>query len=142
MSVRKNICFITARPEKSHGRRVLDGIFTQCEKYGYNVSVICSLTHLQNFAKTFNVGEQNIYNLIDYSNFDAVILDTIALTEDYTGNTIRKISDRIEKECKCLLSRLSCLTGIFTASETTTSLSCARCAGTSLRTTARRISAF
>ena len=100
MSVRKNICFITARPEKSHGRRVLDGIFTQCEKYGYNVSVICSLTHLQNFAKTFNVGEQNIYNLIDYSNFDAVILDTIALTEDYTGNTIRKISDRIEKECK------------------------------------------
>lgn len=100
MSRRKNICFITARPEKSHGRRVLDGIFTQCAKYGYNVSVISSLTHLQNFAKTFNVGEQNIYNLIDYSCFDAVILDTLALTEDYTGNTIKKISDRIEKECK------------------------------------------
>jgi DNA-binding LacI/PurR family transcriptional regulator len=100
VSKRKNICFITARPEKSHGRRVLDGIFTQCEKYGYNVSVVCSLTHLQNFAKTFNIGEQNIYNLINYNNFDAVILDTLALTEDYTGNTIRKISDRIEKECK------------------------------------------
>ncbi len=99
MSIRKNICFITARPEKSHGRRVLDGIFTQCRKYGYNVSVVASLTHLQNFAKTFNVGEQNIYNLIDYSCFDAVILDTLALTEDYTGNTIRKICDRIEKEC-------------------------------------------
>ncbi|MBQ8119384.1 MAG: GGDEF domain-containing protein [Ruminococcus sp.] len=100
MSKRKNICFITARPEKSHGKRVLDGIFTQCQKYGYNVSVVSSLTHLQNFAKTFNIGEQNIYNLIDYSNFDAVILDTLALTEDYTGNTIKKISDRIEKECK------------------------------------------
>ena len=100
VSKRKNICFITARPEKSHGRRVLDGIFTQCEKYGYNVSVVCSLTHLQNFAKTFNIGEQNIYNLINYNNFDAVILDTLALTEDYTGNTIRKISDRIEKECR------------------------------------------
>ncbi len=100
VSRRKNICFITARPEKSHGKRVLDGILTQCLKYGYNVSVISSLTHLQNFAKTFNVGEQNIYNLIDYSCFDAVILDTLALTEDYTGNTIKKISDRIEKECK------------------------------------------
>ena len=99
MSKRKNICFITARPEKSHGKRVLDGIFTQCQKYGYNVSVVCSLTHLQNFVKNFNVGEQNIYNLIDYSNFDAVILDTLALTEDYTGNTIKKLSDKIEKEC-------------------------------------------
>lgn len=99
MGIRKNICFITARPEKSHGLRVLDGIFTQCQKYGYNVSVVCSLTHLQDFAKTYNVGEQNIFNLINYNCFDAVILDTLALTEDYTGNTIKRISDRIEKEC-------------------------------------------
>ena len=98
--IRKNICFITARPEKSHGRRVLDGIFTQCEKYGYNVTVVSSLTHLQNFARTFNTGEQNIFNLIDYSCFDAVILDTVTLTEDYSGTTISKISDRIEKECE------------------------------------------
>lgn len=100
LNSRKNICFITARPEKSHGKRVLEGIFTQCEKYGYNVTVVSSLTHLQNFAKTFNTGEQNIFNLIDYSNFDAVILDTVTLTEDYSGNTISRISDRIEKECK------------------------------------------
>ena len=98
--IRKNICFITARPEKSHGRRVLDGIFTQCEKYGYNVTVVSSLTHLQNFARTFNTGEQNIFNLIDYSCFDAVMLDTVTLTEDYSGTTISKISDRIEKECE------------------------------------------
>ena len=99
ISIRKNICFITARPEKSHGKRMLDGIFTQCRKYGYNVTVVSSLTHLQNFAKTFSTGEQNIYNLIDYSCFDAVILDTIALTEDYSGAVMRKISNRIQKDC-------------------------------------------
>lgn len=99
LSIRKNICFITARPEKSHGIRLLDGIFTQCQKYGYNVTVVSSLTHLQNFAKTFSTGEQNIYNLIDYSCFDAVILDTVTLTEDYSGTIMRKISDRIQKQC-------------------------------------------
>lgn len=78
---------------------MLDGIFTQCRKYGYNVTVVSSLTHLQNFAKTFSTGEQNIYNLIDYSCFDAVILDTIALTEDYSGAVMRKISNRIQKDC-------------------------------------------
>ena len=78
---------------------MLDGIFTQCRKYGYNVTVVSSLTHLQNFAKTFSTGEQNIFNLIDYSCFDAVILDTIALTEDYSGAIMRKISNRIQKDC-------------------------------------------
>ena len=99
LSKRKNICLITARLEKSHGRRILDGIFTQCEKYGYNVTVVSSLTHLQEFAKSFNTGELNIFNLVDYKCFDAVILDSITLTEEYSGITIGKIADRIEKEC-------------------------------------------
>lgn len=93
MERRKTICVITSLPEHSQAQRVLDGVFAQCEKYGYNVAVFASMTHLKFHVFDQVRGEKNIYNLINYGFFDGIVLDTITLTEDETDDLLDRLVD-------------------------------------------------
>ena len=98
---RKLIGLITAVPESNHVKRVLEGVFSQCEKYGYNVAVFAPLAHLSTIHRDYIKGELNIYELINFDLLDGVIVDSISLVEN-NDETIRSyIYNKIQKECKC-----------------------------------------
>ena len=46
MRKQKIIAFITSMPESVYTQRSFDGIFEQCNKYGYDVAVFSSLIHI------------------------------------------------------------------------------------------------
>ena len=99
MKKRRLIGVITSLPESVHATRVLEGIFGQCEKYGYDVAVFASLTHICGEEKDYLAGEQNIYELMNFELLDGVIVDTISITEDGVTAVAQRICDRLRKEC-------------------------------------------
>ncbi|MCR5140932.1 MAG: GGDEF domain-containing protein [Ruminococcus sp.] len=108
MERRKTICVITSQPEHFQAQRVFDGVFTQCEKYGYNVAVFASMTSLQFHLKDQVLGDKNIYNLINYSFFDGIILDTINLVADEKDDlTGRLIGEYKAQGCKAPMISIS-----------------------------------
>jgi len=79
---RKRICLITILPENETPRRIMTGVFSQCNKYGYDVCVVSSLVSVCNYYKNYLQGELNIYNLINPDLFDAFIITPVPMTED------------------------------------------------------------
>lgn len=79
---RKRICLITISPETETPRRIMTGVFEQCKKYGYDVSVITAMVSVCNYYKNYLHGELNIYNLLNPDLFDAFIITPVPLTED------------------------------------------------------------
>ncbi|MBR1423540.1 MAG: GGDEF domain-containing protein [Ruminococcus sp.] len=96
MEKRKTICLITSVPEYMHGQRVFDGVFSQCDKYGYNVAVFASMVHFDFYVKNQAIGEKNIYNLMNPEHFDGVIIDTINLTEEGSLEVIGKLTEKLD----------------------------------------------
>ena len=82
MGRRKLIGVITALPESVHAKRILNGIFEQCEKYGYNVAVFGTMVNVSSKNKQYLNGELNIYELLNFDMLDAVIIDMIPIIED------------------------------------------------------------
>ena len=68
MSKRKIICFITASPETTHAQRLSQGIFAQCEKYGYNAAQFSTMITLDYYSemKDYAQGEINLFDLINF----------------------------------------------------------------------------
>lgn len=97
MKQRKNIALLTALPESIHGRRIMTGIISQCEKYGYNVCVFGAMTYLELEWESYRVGEANIFDLANFGKLDGVILDTAQLIGDHSGATIRRICERLKE---------------------------------------------
>ena len=100
MARRKLIGLITAVPESAHAKRVLEGVFAQCNKYGYDVAVFAALTHFSMVQRGYVEGEKNIYELINFELLDGVIVDTISLIEDSDETIVNYIYDKLRKECK------------------------------------------
>lgn len=99
MSKRKLIGLITAVPESVHAKRVFEGVFSQCEKYGYDVAVFGSLVHLSEEYKEYLRGELNIYELVNFDLFDGIIVDTISLIENGDETIKNTILEKMQKEC-------------------------------------------
>lgn len=76
---------IVAGIDEEYQNAVLDGIKKCAKRYRANISCFCSFSGVLSSRK-FDIGEYNIFNLINYDKFDGMILLT---------NTI---SDPIEKE--------------------------------------------
>ena len=100
MARRKLIGLITAVPESTHAKRVLEGVFAQCNTYGYDVAVFASLTHFSMVQRKYVEGEKNIYELINFDLLDGVIVDTISLIEDGDETIVKYIYSKLKKECK------------------------------------------
>ena len=60
---RKNIALFTAQPEEAHELRIINGISTQCRKYGYHFSVFTPMTHLEFNRAAYVEAESNIFRL-------------------------------------------------------------------------------
>ena len=56
--MRKRIGLLTIFPEAEYQQRILPGIFSQAEKYDYDVVVFASLVQVCNINKRYDSGEQ------------------------------------------------------------------------------------
>ncbi len=99
MKKRKLIGLITAVPESTHAKRILKGVFKQCEKYGYDVAVFSPLAHLSTMYTDYRDGEWNIFELMNFDLLDAVLVDCISFDEDNTPEFKERIQHKLEKEC-------------------------------------------
>ena len=89
MNRRKRIGLLTAYPETTHVRRILQGVMRQCRQYDYDLCVFASSVHLSFPHEHYVDGESNIFRLPDYDQLDGLILDSISLTGD-PGDKISK----------------------------------------------------
>ncbi|MCM1525523.1 MAG: GGDEF domain-containing protein [Ruminococcus sp.] len=96
---RKLIGFIVANPEAVYQQRIMDGLFAQCEKYGYNVAVFSPLVQMCHFSRSYLDGELNIFELMNFDKLDGVITSPITLSEDRVEWVMEKITEKLEKEC-------------------------------------------
>ncbi|MBQ5333922.1 MAG: GGDEF domain-containing protein [Oscillospiraceae bacterium] len=104
MGKRKTIGVIIAEPESIYQQRVLRGIFMQCEKYGYNAAVFSSLSKLGLFYKEYQMGETNIFELINFDLLDGIIIPPITLSGDKTvsEHILEKLRNECSKPVVCL----------------------------------------
>ncbi|MGN0666136.1 MAG: GGDEF domain-containing protein [Huintestinicola sp.] len=72
MRQRKNIAVITGHVVNSYTSELFDGIISQANSLGYNVAVF-SLFSLWDELTPHQIGEENIYNLINFDKIDGVI---------------------------------------------------------------------
>lgn len=79
--MRKRIGLLTIFPEAEYQQRILPGIFSQAEKYDYDVVVFTPLVQVCNINKRYVHGEFNIFELINFSLFDGFIITPVPMTE-------------------------------------------------------------
>lgn len=96
---RKRICLVTISPESEYPNRVMNGIFAQCKRYGYDLVVVSALVSICNFNQSYLQGELNIYNLINFDLFDGFIITPVPMTEDRHFNLYNKLLEQF-KNCK------------------------------------------
>ena len=94
MSNRKRICVITAQVEESTQNRFMQGFLKQAYDMNYDVCIFSMFLKYQDSADR-EVGDSNIYNLINFNLFDAVVLcqDTIQ-----TPGVVEKLEKRLQSE--------------------------------------------
>ncbi len=78
--IRKKIALITVEPSGTYQHRLMNGIFRQCRKYDYDVVVISQFALACIEFKDNLIGETSIYELVDYSRFDGIVIDTLSVT--------------------------------------------------------------
>lgn len=96
MKKRKLIGVITALPESIHSKRILKGVFTQCEKYGYSVAVFSPMIQVCFEDKVYLKGETNIFELINCDLLDGIIVDTHSVTESEITDVAEYLSNKIK----------------------------------------------
>ncbi len=103
---RKRIAVILNHPENIYQKRVLEGLLTRCEQYGYDMAVISTMINSVHFYKDNLHGECNIYELINFDNFDGVVVVSLPLagTSDKTiyHQVERLLKQRCRKPVVCL----------------------------------------
>ena len=100
MKKRKLIALITTNPEALYQQRVMEGVFSQCNKYGYDVALFSTLVQMCHYYKDYLAGELNIYNLLNYDLVDGVIVTSISLSENKKSDTFDKVLSRLNAECR------------------------------------------
>lgn len=101
MDERKRIALITANPESLYQQRVMEGVFSQCNKYNYDVVVFSTLVHINHFDKDYLAGELGIYDWIDYNSFDGIITTPITLSDNNTSKVYDNLLVSMAKDCHC-----------------------------------------
>lgn len=96
---RKLIGVITAVPESKHAQRVMEGVCSQCEKYGYNVAVFSPMAHISGGNTEYINGELNIYELINFDLLDGVIVDAVSLSENNDDTLRYEICAKLQQQC-------------------------------------------
>lgn len=97
---RKRIGLFTIFPEAEYQQRVLPGIFSQAEKYNYDVVVLAPLVQVCNINKLYLHGELNIFESINFSLFDGFIITPVPMAEDQNFKLINELLKKFQTQCK------------------------------------------
>lgn len=98
---RKLIALITSNPESMYQRRAMEGVFYQCNKYGYNVVVFSTLVQVCHYYKDYLQGELNIYNLINCNLLDGIIVTTLTLSDNGRSEAIKIVKKILKENAEC-----------------------------------------
>lgn len=98
MKKRKIIALITTNPESVYQQRVMEGVFSQCNRYGYDVAVISTLVQLGHYFKDYLEAEINIYNLLNPNLFDGIIVTPICLSENNKSPVFNIVLNKLKNE--------------------------------------------
>ena len=90
---RKRIALLLAQGDETYQAEFVSGVLKKAFSYGYDVCIFSMYIKYQN-SKAREVGESNIYNLIDYDAYDGfiVLADTIQ-----TPGVAKKIEEQIHE---------------------------------------------
>lgn len=100
MSSKRIIGFIISNPEAVYQQRVMDGLFEQCRKYGYDCAVFAPMVQSCLFFKEYLQGELNIFELINFDKLDGVIVATLSLTDDNTVWVKEYVEQLLKERCR------------------------------------------
>ena len=92
----KTLCLVTRVPESIHAQRIIKGAITQCEKYGYSLAVFASMVHSDFAVRNQVAGDFKIYELVNYPEFDGIMIDAVTLSEDTSGQSMKRLLERLE----------------------------------------------
>ena len=53
MTERKKIGLIIVNPESIYQQRVMNGVFSRCDMYGYDVAVFCPLVNAKHYYRNY-----------------------------------------------------------------------------------------
>ncbi len=98
MSARKTIACIMIYPEDLYPQRVLDGLQTKCEAYGYNLAVFTPLVNANLYYQEYLNAEKNIFNLPDFKKFDAVVILTVPMIVGDNDSLPKEIVKKIKNQ--------------------------------------------
>ncbi len=96
---RKLIGLITANPEAVYQQRVMEGVFAQCRKYGYDVAVFAPLMQACADFREYLDGEVRVFDLVDFDRLDGVFVATISLAEANTEWVRDEVEKKIKEKC-------------------------------------------
>ena len=97
---RKMIAVLAIYLENSYQTRIMDGIFTQCQRYGYDVAVFAPLVQSIHSDKDYLNAEWNIYSLVNFDKFDGVIVTALPMHANGNAPIYQELVDLVKKKCR------------------------------------------
>lgn len=94
MNNRKRICVITAQVDENTQNRFMQGFMKKAYEMNYDVCVFSMFLKYQDTTYR-EVGDSNIYNLINFDLFDAVVMCQDAIQ---TPGVVEKLENRLQSE--------------------------------------------
>lgn len=97
MKKRKLIGVIISEVEELYQQKLLKGIISECYALDYDVAVFSTLIKTSNMPE-YNIGEMNIFNLMNFDHFDGIIVAGLTLVIEHLPEEIEKL---LLQKCKC-----------------------------------------
>ncbi|MCR5742877.1 MAG: GGDEF domain-containing protein [Lachnospiraceae bacterium] len=102
---RKRIALLTSQPYETCQKRLMQGIFRQCQKYDYDAVVIAQFAPACLAYESEFDGEKSIYEMMNFDRFDGIILDSLVLElggDTRIVDTIRPMLKRSKTPVVCV----------------------------------------
>ncbi len=94
MNQNKNIAVLVSSIDEKYQNLIIKGIRDYAKKINYNVSVFIAFGGMID-SKEYDIGEYNIYNLIDTDKFDgAILLTNTVSSAGIVASIIRKLKEK------------------------------------------------
>lgn len=100
MKKRKLIGCIMNCPENVYQQRLMEGLQSRCELYGYDLAVFSPLVNSVHFYKDFLHAEFNLLELINFDLLDAVVVASLPLVGMGDATAFDKVHQVLKERCK------------------------------------------
>lgn len=94
---RKLIGVIISEVEGLYQHKLLKGIISECYSLNYDVAIFSTLIRDTGLPE-YKIGEKNIYNLINFEQFDGILVAPMTFAIE---NLQQEIETMLRKKCKC-----------------------------------------